>query len=105
MDDSEISDLLQRARRAQERVDTSRPELFFETRMQSVLKTVRRPHGGAGRFQAWIRASAILAAATGLLAFFSLSSWEEIDTEDTLYAWWTDNSAALNLQLFSESKP
>ncbi len=102
MEDSDLSDLLLRARRAQDRVDTSRQELYFETRMRPVLRVTRQRPGTLGRFQEWVRATALLAAATGVVAFFAISGWEEVETEDTLNAWWTNSSAAWNLQFFTE---
>ena len=101
MHDDELSELLSRARRAQERLDTSRPELAFETRMQSVLKTTAQAPGPISRFHTWLRATVGLAAATGVLAFLFLAGRNAIESEDTLTAWWTGNAATWDLQLFN----
>ena len=101
MQDEEFTDLLSKARSAQERLDTSRAELAFETRMQSVVKTTRQDYGLAGRFQTWFRSMMGLATITGIIAFLVLTGREGIDTDDTLNAWWTDNSAAWDLQMFN----
>jgi hypothetical protein len=101
MQDADYQNLLSRARRAQERLDTSRPEMAFETRMQSVIKTTRQDFGPAGRFQTWLRAAVGLATVTGIIAFFALAGREAIDSDDTLNAWWTDSSTAWDLQLFN----
>jgi hypothetical protein len=101
MQDNEFNDLLSEARRAQKRLDTSRSELFFETRMQSVVRATPQDFGPANRVHTWFRAAAGLAAVTGILAFLVLAGREAIDSEDILAAWWTDNAAAWNLQLFN----
>lgn len=101
MQDNELNDLLAGARRAQKRLDTSRSELFFETRMQSVVKATRQDFGPAHRFQTWFRTAAGLATVTGIIAFLVLAGREAIESEDILAAWWTDNAAAWDLQLFN----
>ncbi|HEX2746547.1 MAG TPA: hypothetical protein VHM91_01000 [Verrucomicrobiales bacterium] len=101
MQDDELQNLLTRARRAQNRLDTSRSELAFATRMQSVLRTTRQDFGTAGRFQTWLRATVGLATVTGILAFFVLAGREAIESDDTLTAWWTNSSAVWDFQLFN----
>jgi hypothetical protein len=101
MHDDELSELLSRARRAHERLDTSRPELAFETRMHSVLKTTAQAPGPVSRFHTWLRSTVGLAAATGMVAFLFLAGRNAIETEDILTAWWSDNAAAWDMQLFN----
>ena len=101
MHDDDLSNLLSSARRGQERMHTSRPELAFETRMQAVLKTTRQDFGPVSRFQTWIRATVGLATVTGIIAFLVLAGREAIDGDDTLNAWWTGNSTAWDLELFN----
>ena len=101
MHDDELQTLFTLARKAQDRLDTSRPELAFATRMQAVVRTTRQDFGVTGRFQTWLRATMGLATVTGILAFFVLAEREAIVSDDTLTAWWTDNSAAWDLQLFN----
>jgi hypothetical protein len=101
MHDDELSELLARARLAQQRLDTARAELAFETRMQSVISGTAQAPGPASRFQTWLRATIGLAAATGIVAFLFLVGRGTIEAEDTLTAWWTDNAALWDLQLFN----
>ena len=101
MQDDELTGFLSRARRAQERLDTSRAELAFETRMQSVIKTTRQNPGPEMLFQTWFRATVGLATITGMIAFLVLAGREAADADDTIHAWWTDNAAAWDLQLFN----
>jgi hypothetical protein len=101
MHDDELSELLSRARLAQQRLDTERAELAFETRMQSVISGTAQAPGPVSRFQTWLRATIGLAAATGIVAFLFLVGRGTIEVEDTLTAWWTDNAALWDLQLFN----
>jgi hypothetical protein len=101
MQDAELTSLLSSARCAQDRLDTSRPEIAFETRMQAVLKTTKQDFGAAERFQTWLRASVGLATVTGILAFVLLIGRETTDSDDTLNAWWSVNSGTWDLQLFN----
>lgn len=101
MQDNELSELLSRARRAAARLDTSRPELAIETRMQSVVRGTAQAPGPASRFQAWLRATIGLAAAVGVLAFLFLAGRGAIESEDTLHAWWTDNAVVWDMELFN----
>jgi len=101
MHDDELSELLTRARRVHDRLDTSRPELAFETRMQSVLRNTAQHYGPVSRFHAWRRATIGLAAAAGIIAFLFFAGRDAIEPEDVLTAWWTSNAAAWDLQLFN----
>lgn len=97
----ELRELLIRARRAQGRLDTSRPELAFETRMQSVINDRQRAREPARRFRTWLRATIGLAAATAIFTFLFLAGRGTAQRDDTLAAWLTDNAAAWDLQLFN----
>ena len=101
MHDDELSELLICARRAHDRLDTSRPELAFETRMQAVLRNTAQHYGPVRRFHSWIRATIGLAAASGIIAFLFLAGRDAIESDDVLTAWWTGNAAAWDLQLFN----
>ena len=101
MQDNELSELLSSARRAASRLDTARAELAFETRMQSVVRGTAQGPGPASRFQMWLRATVGLATAVGILAFLFLAGRGAIESEDTLNAWWTNNAAVWDLELFN----
>lgn len=101
MQDTELSELLSRARRAAARLDTSRPELAIETRMQSVVRGTAQAPGPVSRFQAWVRATIGLATAVGVMAFLFLAARGTIDSEDTLNAWWTNNASIWDTELFN----
>ena len=100
MQDNELSELLSRARTAGARLDTARAELAFETRMASVIRGRAQSPGPASRFQTWLRAVIGLATAAGLLMFFFLTGLGDIESTDTLSAFWTDSAAAWDFQLF-----
>jgi hypothetical protein len=100
MQDNELSELLSRARTAGERLDTARAELAFETRMQSVIRNTAQAPGPVSCFHTWLRAVMGLATAAGILMFFFLSSRGEIESTDSLSAFWTDHASAWDLQLF-----
>ena len=101
MQHDEMSELLSRAHRAANRLDTARAELAFETRMQAIVRGTAQPEGPARRFQTWLRATVGLAAAVGVLTFIFLTGRAAIESEDALTAWWTDNAAARDLDLFN----
>lgn len=101
MQDNELSELLSRAHRAAARLDTSRPELAIETRMQSLIRGTAQAPGPVSRFQAWLRATIGLATAVGVLAFLFLAARGTIESEDTLSAWWTDNATIWDMELFN----
>ena len=101
MQDNELSELLASARRAAVRLDTARTELAFETRMQAVVRGTAQASGPASRFHEWLRATIGLATAVGIMAFFFLAGREAIESEDTLHAWWTDNAAVWQMELFN----
>ena len=69
--------------------------------MQSVVRNTSRAPGPARRFQAWRRATVGLATAVGILAFFFLAGRGAIESDDTLHAWWTDNAAVWQMELFN----
>ena len=101
MQDNELTELLSSARRAASRFDTARSELAFETRMQPVIRGTTQAPGPASRFQTWLRATIGLATAVGILAFFFLAGRGTLESDDTLNAWWTDNAAVWDLELFN----
>lgn len=101
MPQDELSDLLSQARRAAERMDTSRAELAFETRMQAGIRGTAQPAGPVARFQTWLRGTIGLASAVGVIAFLFLAGRGAIEVEDTLTAWWGDSAAVWDLQLFN----
>ena len=101
MQDNELSELLSRARTASARLDTARAELAFETRMQSVIRGSAQSPGPASRFQTWLRATIGLATVAGILMFFFLTGRGDIESADTLTAFWTDSAAAWDFQLFN----
>ncbi len=101
MQDNELRELLSGARRASARLDTARTELAFETRMQSVIRSTAQAPGPVSRFHTWLRATVGLATAVGILAFFFLAGREAVESDDTLHAWWTDNAAVWQMELFN----
>lgn len=100
MQDNELSELLSLARAAGLRLDTARAELAFETRMQSVIRGTGQAQGPESRFHAWLRAVIGLSTVAGVIMFFFLTGRGEIESSDSLAAFWTDNAAAWDLQLF-----
>lgn len=101
MQDNELSELLSRARRATARLDTARPEMAIETRMQSVIRGTAQAPGPVSRFHTWLRATVGLATAVGVLAFSFLAGREAIESDDTLNAWWTNNATVWDMELFN----
>jgi hypothetical protein len=100
MEDNELSEILSRARHAGTRLDTTRAELAFETRMQSVIRDTVQIPGVESRFHTWLRAVIGLATVAGVIMFLFLTGRGEIESTDTLAAFWTDSAAAWDLQLF-----
>lgn len=100
MHDQDLSELMSRARAAGARLDTSRAELAFETRMAAVVRGNAQFPGSAGKFHTWLRAVICLSAAVGIMLFLFITGRGEIESADTLHAFWTDNAAAWDLQLF-----
>lgn len=101
MQDNELSELLSRARAGSERMGTARAELAFETRMQSVIRNSVQSPGPGTRFQEWLRAVIGLATVAGVMMFFFLTGHGQIESDDMLSAFWTDNSAVWDVQLFN----
>lgn len=100
MHDIELSELLSRARTASARLETARAELAFETRMAAVFSRRAQLPGPVETFHTWLRAVIGLAAAAGIMLFFFITGRGEIESTDTLHAFWTDSAAAWDLQLF-----
>lgn len=100
MHDNELSELLSRARTASARLDTARAELAFETRMLPVIRGRAQDAGPAARFQMWLRATIGLAAAAGVMLFIFITGRAETEAADTFTAFWTDNAAVWDRQLF-----
>ncbi len=100
MHDNELSELLSRARTAGARLDASRAELAFETRMAAVVRGTAQDTGPADKFHAWLRAVIGLAAAAGIMLFLFITGRGDVESADTLHAFWTDSAAAWDLQLF-----
>ena len=101
MQDNELSEILSRSRAAAARLDTARAELAFETRMQSIIRGSAQSPGPANVFQTWLRAVIGLATVAGILMFLFLTGRGEIESTDTLSAFWTDSAAAWDFQLFN----
>jgi hypothetical protein len=100
MEDNELSEILARARSAGPRLDTARAELAFETRMQAVARGTAQAPGPESRFHTWLRAVVGLATVAGVMMFLFLTGRGEVDSADTLTAFWTDNGSVWDLQLF-----
>jgi len=100
MPDHELSELMSRARAAGGRLDTARAELAFETRMAAVISRRAQLPGPAATFQTWRSAVIGLAAAAGVMLFFFITGRGDLESADTLHAFWTGSAAAWDLQLF-----
>ena len=99
MQDNELSELLSRARRAGQRLDTARAELAFETRMSARVRGTPQSAGAEARFRMWLRGLMGLATATGVAAALFISTRGRAELDDTLAAFWTGNSTALQLSI------
>jgi hypothetical protein len=100
MHDNDLTELFARARTASARLDTARAELAFATRMAAVISRRAQLPGPAATFQTWLRAVIGLAAAAGIMLFFFITGRGDLESADTLHAFWTDSAAAWDLQLF-----
>jgi hypothetical protein len=100
MQDHELSELLQHAARAGQRMDTARAELAFETRMAARLAGTEQLPGPAVRFQLWLRGPIGLAAATGIAAALFISTRGTAELDDTLAAFWSGQTTMTDATLF-----
>ncbi len=93
--------LLQQARAAHERMDLSRFEYGFETRLAAALSRLERPATPVDQLMLWWKSATVLAAGMGIVIFFFIAGRGRVEAEDALAAWASQGSRPWNAQLFS----
>jgi hypothetical protein len=94
MNDSEFNSLLRNARRAAARLDFSREEYGFATRMHQIAATTAPDLRPVQLLRYWATAAAATATLAGITAAFTMSTAQIRDREDALAGFW-DSGATL----------